>query len=127
MINETKKIIDNNIKVSATCVRVPVFISHSESINLELDSPITEKKVKDVLSNFKGVSVVDYRADEGYITPVEAAGEDKVYDSRIRRDNSIENGINLWVVSDNLRKGAALNAVQIAEVLIDKYSEFLKE
>ncbi len=127
MINETKKIIDNNIKVSATCVRVPVFISHSESINLELDSPITEKKVKDVLSNFKGVSVVDYRADEGYITPVEAAGEDKVYVSRIRRDNSIENGINLWVVSDNLRKGAALNAVQIAEVLIDKYSEFLKE
>jgi aspartate-semialdehyde dehydrogenase len=125
MIDETKKILDPNIQVSATCVRVPVFISHAESVNLELDSPLTNERAKEVLSNFKGISVVDYRKDEGYITPVEAAGEDKVYVSRIRQDETIENGLNLWVVSDNLRKGAALNTVQIAELIVQKYSNYL--
>jgi len=123
MINETQKILDKEIKISATCVRVPVFISHAESINLELDSPLTDIQATDLLKNFKNISVIDHRKDEGYVTPVEAAGEDKVYVSRIRNDSSIENGLNLWVVSDNLRKGAALNAVQIAELVIEKYSE----
>ena len=126
MIDETKKILDSNIHVSATCVRIPVFVSHAESINLELDSPISEEEVKKVLSNFAGVSVVDYRKDEGYVTPVEVAGEDKVFVSRIRKDDTVENGLNLWVVSDNLRKGAALNAVQIAELVIDKFSSNLQ-
>tara|TARA_B110000438_G_scaffold67791_1_gene68148 strand:- start:935 stop:1978 length:1044 start_codon:yes stop_codon:yes gene_type:complete len=125
MINETQKILDKEIKISATCVRVPVFISHAESINLELDSPLTDIQATDLLKNFKNISVIDHRKDEGYVTPVEAAGEDKVYVSRIRNDSSIENGLNLWVVSDNLRKGAALNAVQIAELLIEKYSEYI--
>ena len=125
MINETKKILDPNIRVSATCVRVPVFISHGESINLELDSPMSEEKAREVLNNFENISVIDHRKDEGYVTPVEAAGEDKVYVSRIRVDDTIDNGLNLWVVSDNLRKGAALNAVQIAEELIHKYKKYL--
>ena len=120
-----KKILDSNIKVSATCARVPVFISHSESINLELDSPLSDLEARKILDNSHYISVVDYRKDEGYVTPVEAAGEDKVYVSRIREDNTIDNGINLWVVSDNLRKGAALNAIQIAEEIIEKYSEYL--
>ena len=126
MIDETKKILDSNIHVSATCVRIPVFVSHAESINLELDSPISEEEVKKVLSNFAGVSVIDYRKDEGYVTPVEVAGEDKVFVSRIRKDDTVENGLNLWVVSDNLRKGAALNTVQIAELVIDKFSSNLQ-
>ena len=126
MINETKKILDPNIRVSATCVRVPVFISHAESINLELDSPISVEQVKELLNKFENISVVDHQQDEGYVTPVEAAGEDKIYVSRVRRDTSVDNGLNLWVVSDNLRKGAALNAVQIAEEVIQKYSEYLK-
>jgi len=126
MINETKKILDPDIRVSAMCARIPVFISHAESINLELDSPISEEEVKKILSNFEGVSVVDYRKDEGYVTPVEAAGEDKVYVSRIRKDDTVENGLNLWVVSDNLRKGAALNAVQIAELIIEKFANNLQ-
>ena len=125
MINETKKIIDEGIKVSATCVRVPVFISHSESINIEFDSPLSEKKATEILNNFENISVVDHRKDEGYVTPVEAAGEDKVYVSRIRQDGTVENGLNLWVVSDNLRKGAALNAVQIAELLISKFNHYI--
>ena len=125
MINETKKILDKEIRVSATCVRIPVFISHAESINIEFDSPLDEKKASELLSNFDGVSVIDYRKDEGYITPVEAAGEDKVYVSRIRNDPTVDNGLNIWVVSDNLRKGAALNAIQIAELLISNYSEYL--
>ena len=125
MINETKKILDENIQVSATCVRVPVFISHAESINIEFDSPISESKAKDVLEKFPNISVIDHRKDEGYVTPVEAAGEDKVYISRIRSDESIDNGLNMWVVSDNLRKGAALNAVQIAELLIGKFPKHL--
>jgi len=124
MIDETKKILDPNIKVSATCVRIPVFISHAESISLELDSPLTDVQVKEILSSLSYISVVDHRKDEGYVTQVEAAGEDKVYVSRIRQDNTIENGLNLWVVSDNLRKGAALNAVQIAEEIIKNYSKF---
>ena len=123
MINETKKILDPNIHVSATCVRIPVFICHAESINLELDSPLSDEEVRNILSNFDGVSVVDYRKDGGYITPVEAAGEDKVYVSRVRQDDTLDNGLNLWVVSDNLRKGAALNAIQIAELVTTKYSQ----
>jgi len=123
--NETKKILDEGIKVSATCARVPVFISHAESINVEFDSPLSDEKASDLLKNFDGVSVIDYRKDEGYVTPVEAAGEDKVYVSRIRNDDSVDNGLNIWVVSDNLRKGAALNAVQIAEIVTNKYSASL--
>lgn len=126
MINETKKILDEGIKVSATCVRVPVFVSHSESVNIEFDSPLSEKRAKELLMNFQNVSVVDHRNDEGYVTPIEAAGEDKVYVSRIREDETVDNGLNIWVVSDNLRKGAALNAVQIAELVIQKYSSSLK-
>ncbi len=123
MIDETKKILDEAIKVSATCVRTAVFIGHSESINIEFDSPLDEKEAHDILLNSEGISVIDHRKDEGYVTPVEIAGEDKVYISRIRNDDSIDNGLNIWVVSDNLRKGAALNAVQIAELIIKKYSD----
>ena len=126
MINETKKILDKGIKVSATCVRVPVFISHAESINIEFDSPLSDQDASKLLKEFDGVSVIDFRKDEGYVTPVEAAGEDKVYVSRIRNDTSVDNALNIWVVADNLRKGAALNAVQIAELVISKYSSFLK-
>ncbi len=123
MIDETKKILDEGINVSATCVRTAVFIGHSEAVNIEFDSPLDEKEANEILSNSEGISVIDHRKDEGYVTPVEIAGEDKVYISRIRNDQSIDNGLNLWVVSDNLRKGAALNAVQIAELVISKYSE----
>jgi len=126
MIDETKKILDEGIKVSATCVRTAVFIGHSESINIEFDSPLDAKEAHEILSNSDGISVIDHREDEGYVTPVEIAGEDKVYVSRIRNDESIDNGLSLWVVSDNLRKGAALNAVQIAELIISKYSSFIK-
>ena len=125
MVNETKKILDEGIKLSATCVRVPVFIGHAESINIEFDSPLSDKDATELLKNFDGVSVIDYRKDEGYVTPVEIAGEDKVYVSRIRNDYSVENGLNIWVVADNLRKGAALNAVQIAEILVQKYHSYL--
>ena len=123
MIDGTKKILDPNIRISATCVRVPVFISHAESINLELDSPMSDEQAKEILNKFENISVVDHQKDEGYVTPIEVAGEDKVYVSRIRQDDTVENGLNLWVVSDNLRKGAALNAVQIAEEIVQKYSE----
>ncbi|MBD1147421.1 aspartate-semialdehyde dehydrogenase [Pelagibacterales bacterium SAG-MED31] len=126
MIDETKKILDEGIKISATCVRTAVFIGHSESINIEFDSPLEAKEAHEILSNSEGISVIDHREDEGYVTPVEIAGEDKVYVSRIRNDDSIDNGLSLWVVSDNLRKGAALNAVQIAELIISKYSSFIK-
>ena len=127
MIDETKKILDEGIKVSATCVRTAVFIGHSEAINIEFDSPLSDNEATELLKNFDGVSVIDFRKDEGYVTPVEAAGEDKVYVSRIRNDDSIDNGLSLWVVSDNLRKGAALNAVQIANIIISKYSEYLND
>ena len=123
MIDETKKILDEGIKVSATCVRTAVFIGHSESINIEFDSPLDAKEAHEILTKAEGISVIDHRKDEGYVTPVEIAGEDKVYVSRIRNDDSIDNGLSLWVVSDNLRKGAALNAVQIAELLISDYAE----
>ena len=126
MIDETKKILDEGINVSATCVRTAVFIGHSESVNIEFDSPLDEKEAREILSNSDGISVIDHRKDEGYVTPVEIAGEDKVYVSRIRNDETLDNGISLWVVSDNLRKGAALNAVQIAELIISEYSSFIE-
>jgi aspartate-semialdehyde dehydrogenase len=121
MVEETKKILDPKVKVIATCVRVPTFISHGEAVTIECEKPIDVDEARDLLRESEGVSVVDYRADEGYVTPVEAAGEDAVYVSRIRKDPTVENGLAMWVVSDNLRKGAALNAVQIAEVLAQKF------
>ena len=126
MIDETKKILDEGIKVSATCVRTAVFIGHSEAINIEFDSPLDAKEAQEILEKSEAISVIDHRKDEGYVTPVEIAGEDKVYISRIRNDETIDNGISLWVVSDNLRKGAALNAVQIAELIISEYSSFIE-
>jgi len=122
MVNETKKILDSNIAVSATCVRVPVFVGHSESINIEFEKPITPEQVREILENAPGVRVVDEQKNGGYATPVEVVGEDDVFVSRIRKDPTIKNGINLWVVGDNLRKGAALNAIQIAETLVKDYN-----
>jgi aspartate-semialdehyde dehydrogenase len=121
MAGETRKILDPDIKVTATCVRVPVFIGHAEAVNVEFERPIGEAAARAALRAAPGVLVVDHRADEGYVTQVEVAGEDAVYVSRIRRDPTVENGLNLWVVGDNLRKGAALNAVQIAEILVRDY------
>ena len=121
MVAETKKILDPKIKISATCVRVPVFIGHAESVNMTFDRPVNVKEARAALSAAPGVVVVDHRADEGYVSPVECVGEDAVYVSRIREDISEENALNIWVVSDNLRKGAALNAVQIAEELVAGY------
>src|SRR6059058_2864322 len=121
MAAETRKILDPDIAVTATCVRIPVFIGHAEAINVEFASPISEERARTALRNAPGVVVLDHRADEGYVTPAESAGEDAVYVSRIRRDPTVPNGLNLWVVSDNLRKGAALNAVQIAEIFAAKY------
>jgi aspartate-semialdehyde dehydrogenase len=121
MVVETRKILDPDIAVTATCVRVPVFIGHAEAVNVEFAKPITEERARGALRAAPGVIVVDHRADEGYVTPAEAAGEDAVYISRIRRDPTVPNGLNLWVVADNLRKGAALNAVQIAEILAADY------
>lgn len=121
MMVETKKILDPSIRLTATCVRVPVFIGHSEAVNIELVEPIDEDEVREMLKQTRGVSVIDHRQDEGYVTPVECAGEDKVFVSRIRHDHTVENGLNLWIVGDNLRKGAALNAVQIAEKLAREY------
>ncbi len=121
MMVETKKILDPAIDVVATCVRVPVFIGHSEAVNVEFASQLTVKQAKDAWAKFKGLSVVDHRADEGYVTPVECVGEDAVFISRIRSDKTVPFGLSFWCVSDNLRKGAALNAVQIAEILAEKY------
>jgi aspartate-semialdehyde dehydrogenase len=121
MMVETKKILDPAIAVSATCVRVPVFIGHAEAINLEFENPIDEEAARRALRNQPGITVIDHRIDEGYVTPAECAGEDAVYVSRIRSDPTVEHGLSLWVVSDNLRKGAALNAVQIAEKLTSDY------
>jgi len=123
MVVETKKILDPAIKVHATCVRVPVFVGHAEAVNVEFDSPISEQQAREALAAAPGVVVIDHRADEGYVTPQESVGEDAVYVSRIRSDPTIENGLSLWVVADNLRKGSALNAVQIAEHLIGDYLE----
>ena len=121
MMVETKKILDPKIKVHATCVRVPTFVGHAEAINLELESPLDDVEARRILSNAPGVLVVDQREPGGYITPKESTGQDGVFVSRIRVDPTIENGLSLWVVSDNLRKGAALNACQIAEELIKGY------
>ena len=118
MVVETKKILDPKIKVTATCVRVPVFISHSECVNLAFEKPISADEAREALRKAPGIVVLDRREPGGYITPVEAANDDPVFVSRIREDSTLENGLNLWVVADNLRKGAALNAVQIAETLI---------
>ena len=117
---ETQKILDKNIQVSSTCVRVPVFVGHGESVNIEFEKEVSEDKLRETLKKSPGVSVIDYRQDEGYVTPEECAGEDKVFVSRIRKDNTLKNGISLWIVADNLRKGAALNAIQIGEELIKK-------
>ncbi len=117
MVAETKKILDPKIKVVATCVRVPVFVGHSESINIEFDEPLDWQEAQDILREAPGVLLIDKREPGGYITPIECVGEYATYVSRVRQDSTIENGISLWCVSDNLRKGAALNAVQIAEVL----------
>jgi len=121
MVVETKKVLDPNIRVTATCVRAPVFIGHAEAINIECARPISAAAAREALRTAPGVTVVDHRVDEGYVTPAEAAGEDAVYVSRLREDPTVDNGLNLWVVSDNLRKGAALNAVQIAELLDRQY------
>ena len=118
MAVETRKILDPNIAVSATCVRVPVFIGHAEAVNVEFENPIDETMALAALRRAPGVSVIDHRADEGYVTQIECAGEDMVYVSRLRADPTAPNCLSLWVVSDNLRKGAALNAVQIAEHLV---------
>jgi aspartate-semialdehyde dehydrogenase len=120
MVAETKKILDPKIKVTATCVRVPVFVGHSEVVNLELKKHLTAEQAREILRHAPGCLVIDKREPGGYITPMEAVGEDATYISRIREDTTVENGLVMWVVSDNLRKGAALNAVQIAETLINR-------
>jgi aspartate-semialdehyde dehydrogenase len=121
MMVETKKILDPAIKVHATCVRVPVFIGHAEAINIEFESPISEEEAREVLREAPGITLIDSRVDDGYVTPAECVGEDPVFISRVRCDPTVENGLSLWVVADNLRKGAALNAVQIAECLVADY------
>ena len=120
MVAETKKILDPKIKVTATCVRVPVFVGHSESINIEFEEPLDWQEAQDILREAPGVLLIDKREAGGYITPIECVREYATYISRVRQDSTIDNGISLWCVSDNLRKGAALNAVQIAEVLGNK-------
>ena len=117
MVVETKKMIDKDIKVTATCVRVPVFVGHSESVNIEFEDFLDEDEARDILREAPGVMVIDKREDGGYVTPIECVGDFATFISRIRQDVTVENGLNLWCVSDNLRKGAALNAVQIAETL----------
>ncbi|MGB8842845.1 MAG: aspartate-semialdehyde dehydrogenase [Aliidongia sp.] len=121
MVVETRKILDPDIAVTATCVRVPVFIGHAEAINVEFERPISVEQARAALKAAPGISVVDHRVDGGYVTPQECAGEDMVFVSRLRADRTVAHGLNLWVVSDNLRKGAALNAVQIAELLAQDY------
>ena len=118
MTNETKKILDSKIDLTATCVRLPISVSHSESVNLQFEKSFSIEKVKDALDNFDGCKVIDERVDGGYVTPLEAEGKDETFISRIREDKTIKNGLNLWIVSDNLLRGAALNAVEIAETLI---------
>lgn len=122
MIMETKKILDRDVEVSATCVRVPVFVAHSEAVNIEFENYISPEEAREILQTAPGVLVVDkLDPEEGFVTPAEITGDDSVYVSRIRQDTSVDNGLDMWVVADNLRKGAALNAVQIAELLADKY------
>tara|TARA_B100001057_G_scaffold227060_1_gene227462 strand:- start:5190 stop:6206 length:1017 start_codon:yes stop_codon:yes gene_type:complete len=120
MLAETKKILDKNIKLTATCVRVPVFVGHSEAVNIEFKNPISPKKARSILRDAPGVLMVDDPDDEKYITPIECVGDYATFVSRIRADTTVKNGLSMWVVSDNLRKGAALNAVQIAELLLNK-------
>tara|TARA_B100001175_G_scaffold309351_1_gene310917 strand:- start:924 stop:1931 length:1008 start_codon:yes stop_codon:yes gene_type:complete len=120
MVNETKKILDDKIELTATCVRIPVSVSHSESINIEFEKPFTLHEIRNALDKFEGCKVIDNRSDGGYSTPVEAEGKDETFISRIREDKTLKNGLNLWIVSDNLLRGAALNAVEIAETLIKK-------
>jgi len=120
MVVETKKIIDPKIKLTATCVRVPVFVGHAEAVNIEFEQPLTAEEAREILRNAPGCLVIDKREPGGYVTPYECVGEDATYISRIREDATIENGLQIWVVSDNLRKGAALNAVQIAECLVNR-------
>lgn len=120
VLAETKKILDKNIKVTCTAVRVPVFVGHAESVNIEFENPISATEARDILREAPGCLVIDKHEDGGYMTPYECAGEDATYISRIREDITVENGLNLWVVSDNLRKGAALNTVQIAELLVNR-------
>ena len=121
MVVETKKILDPKIKVTATCVRVPVFVGHSEAINIEFEKEMSAKRAQAILREAPGIMLVDKREDGGYVTPVECVGEYATYVSRVREDPTVENGLSLWCVSDNLRKGAALNAVQIAELLGRKH------
>tara|TARA_A100001011_G_scaffold397797_1_gene499963 strand:+ start:54 stop:1061 length:1008 start_codon:yes stop_codon:yes gene_type:complete len=118
MVNETKKILDKKINLTATCVRLPISVSHCESVNVQFKKPFSLEKVRDVLNNFEGCKVIDERIDGGYLTPIEAEGQNETFISRIREDKTIENGLNLWIVSDNLLRGAALNAVEIAETLV---------
>ena len=118
MTNETKKILDNKIDLTATCVRLPISVSHSESVNIQFEKSFSIEKVKEALDNFEGCKVIDERVDGHYSTPVEAEGKDETFISRIREDKTIKNGLNLWIVSDNLLRGAALNSVEIAETLI---------
>ena len=120
LVVETKKILDPKIKLTATCVRVPVFISHSEAVHIEFAEPITPDEAREILRNAPGCLVIDSQEPGGYVTPYEATGEDATYISRIREDATVENGLAMWIVSDNLRKGAALNAIQIAECLINR-------
>lgn len=120
VLAETKKMLDPKIKVTCTAVRVPVFISHSEAVNIEFENEISPDEARDILREAPGIMVVDKREDGGYVTPIDAAGEDATFISRIREDSTVENGLNMWVVSDNLRKGAALNTVQIAEAIINR-------
>ncbi|NMD08246.1 MAG: aspartate-semialdehyde dehydrogenase, partial [Phyllobacteriaceae bacterium] len=120
MMVETKKILDPKIKLTATCVRVPVFVGHSEAVNVEFETPLSADEARDILREAPGCMVIDKREAGGYITPVECVGDYATFISRIREDATIDNGLNFWVVSDNLRKGAALNAVQIAEALINR-------
>ena len=119
MTNETKKILDSKIDLTATCVRIPVSVSHSESVNIEFEKSFTLDEVRKALDSFEGCKVIDERTDGGYSTPIEAEGKDETFISRIREDKTIKNGLNLWIVSDNLLRGAALNAVEIAETLIN--------
>ena len=121
VLAETKKMLDPTIKVTCTAVRVPVFIGHSESVNMEFEKPLSPDEARDLLREAPGLLVVDKHEDGGYVTPYECAGEDATYVSRIREDATVENGLNMWVVSDNLRKGAALNTIQIAELLINRH------
>src|ERR1700722_671026 len=120
MVVETKKILDPKIKLTATCVRVPVFVSHSEAVNIEFENPITVDEARDILRNAPGCMVIDSHQPGGYVTPYEATGEDATFISRIREDATVENGLSMWIVSDNLRKGAALNAIQIVEALVKR-------